>query len=265
MTQYFEMMGNRALYHDGWVAACRHGKLPWQTSGSFTFDDDVWELYHIDEDFSEFHDLAAKNPKKLRELQDLFMAEAAKYNVLPLDDRFAERADVRTKPNYLRGKTRFTYLPGTVRIPETGSPPTKNVHHTIAAAVEIKDGDEGVLACCGGESAGYTFFIKDGRLHWEHNWFKEARYRVSSKDKIPAGKRILSAEIVVDKENAFGGGGKATLRMGEKVIGEGRFAKQVPFRFTVQESFDIGCDTVTPVSDQYETPSTSRARSIGSS
>ena len=149
VTQYFEMMGNRALYHDGWVAACRHGKLPWQTSGSFTFDDDVWELYHIDEDFSEFHDLAAKNPKKLRELQDLFMAEAAKYNVLPLDDRFAERADVRTKPNYLRGKTQFTYLPGTVRIPETGSPPTKNVHHTIAASVEIKDGDEGVLACCG--------------------------------------------------------------------------------------------------------------------
>ena len=111
-----------------------------------------------------------------------------------------------------------------------------------------------MLACCGGESAGFTFFIKDARLHWEHNWFKKSRYRVSSKDKIPAGKRILSAEITVDKENAVGGGGKVTLRMGEKVIGEGRFAKQVPFRFTVQESFDIGCDTVTPVSDQYETP-----------
>ena len=138
----------------------------------------------------------------------------------------------RTKPNYLHGKTRFTYLPGTVRIPETGSPPTKNVHHTIAASVEIKDGDEGVLACCGGKSAGYTFFIKDARLHWEHNWFRKPRYRVSSKDKIPAGKRILSAEITVDKENAVGGGGKVTLRMGEKVIGESRCERSIPLHGT---------------------------------
>jgi arylsulfatase len=255
VTQYFEMFGNRALYHDGWVAACRHGKLPWQTSGSFTFDDDTWELYNIEEDFSEYTDLAAKNPKKLRELQDIFMAEAAKYNVLPLDDRFAERGDVRRKPSYLRGKTRFTYLPGIVRIPETSSPNTKNVHHTLAAEVEIPEGGaEGVLVCCGGESAGYSLFMKDGKLHWEHNWFNETRYRVSSKEAVPAGKRILSAEIRVDKENQFGVGGKVTLRMGEKVIGEGRFEKQVAFRFTVQEGFDIGCDTVTPVSTEYESP-----------
>jgi hypothetical protein len=96
--------------------------------------------------------------------------------------------------------------------------------------------------------------MKDGKLHWEHNWFNEARFRVSSKEEIPAGHRVLSAEVRVDKENSFGTGGKVTLRMGEKVIGEGRFEKQVPFRFTVNESFDVGCDTVTPVSDQYETP-----------
>jgi hypothetical protein len=215
-TQYFEMLGNRALYHNGWVAACRHGKLPWQTSGLAPFDDDIWELYNINEDFSEFNDLAAHKPKKLRELQDLFMAEAAKYNMLPLDDRFVERGDVRTKPSYLRGKSRFTYLPGTSRIPETSSPNTKNVHHTTAE-IEIKDGDEGVLVCCCGESAGYALFIKDEKLHWEHNWFNEARYRISSNEPIPAGKCVLSAEIRV-----FGGGGNVTLRMGEKVIGEGR-------------------------------------------
>jgi hypothetical protein len=255
VTQYFEMLGNRALYHDGWVAACRHGKLPWQTTGSFSFDGDTWELYNIDEDFTEYYDLAKKNPKKLRELQDIFMAEAAKYNVLPMDDRFAERADASTKPSYIRGKTRFTYLPGAFRIPEPSSPNTKNVHHTLAAEVDIpKNGAEGVLVCCGGESAGYTLFMKAGKLHWEHNWFNEARFRVSSKETIPAGHRVLSAEVKVDKENKFGTGGKVILRVGEKVIGEGRFEKQVPFRFTVNESFDVGCDTVTPVSDQYETP-----------
>ena len=222
VTQYFEMMGNRALYHDGWVAACRHGKLPWQTSGSFTFDDDVWELYHIDEDFSEFHDLAARKPKKLRELQDLFMAEAAKYNVLPLDDRFAERADVRTKPNYLRGKTRFTYLPGTVRIPETGSPPTKNVHHTIAASVEIKDGDEGVLACCGGEFR-RLYGLHQGRAAaLGAQLVQRGPLPCLVEGQDPGRQAYSSAEIIVDKENAIGGGGKVTLRMGEKVIGEGQ-------------------------------------------
>ena len=253
-TQYFEMFGNRAIYHDGWVAACRHGKLPWQTSGSSPFDNDAWELYNIENDFSEFNDLAKKEPAKLRELQDLFLAEAAKYNVLPLDDRFAERADVSTKPNNLRGITRFVYLPGTTRIPETSSPNTKNVNHVIAAEVEIDDKSEGVLACCGGELGGYTLFMKDGKLHWEHNWFNTDRYLVSSNDKIPPGRHVLSVEIVVDKENKPGVGGKAILHMGEKVIGEGRFEKQVPFRFTVQEGFDIGSDTISPVSDQYESP-----------
>lgn len=253
-TQYFEMFGNRALYHDGWVAACRHGKLPWETSGSYSFENDKWELYNIEKDFSEFNDLAAEQPEKLRELQDLFLAEAAKYNVLPLDDRFAERADVNTKPNNLRGITRFVYLPGTVRIPETSSPNTKNVNHVIAAEVEVAAGTEGVIVCCGGESGGYTLFMKDGKFHWEHNWFNTERYRVSSSAAIPPGKHILSAEVVVDEENKPGVGGIVRLHMGDKVIGEGRFKRQVPFRFTVQEGFDVGSDTITPVSDQYETP-----------
>lgn len=255
-TQYFEMFGNRALYHAGWVAACRHGKLPWVTAGSAPFDRDKWELYNIDNDFTEFNDLAEKEPKKLRELQDLFMAEAAKYNVLPLDDRFAERGDVNTKPSNLRGITRFKYLSGTTRIPETSSPNTKNVNHVIAAEVEIGEKDEGVLVCCGGESGGYTLYLKDGKLHWEHNWFNTSRYRVSSKDRIPPGRHVLSVEIVVDQENKPGVGGKAVLHMGDKVIAEGRFEKQVPYRFTVNEGFDVGSDTITPVSDQYESPFT---------
>ena len=254
-TQYFEMFGNRALYQDGWVAGCRHGKLPWQTSGSASFDTDTWELYDIEDDFSQAKDLARKNPKKLRELQDMFLAEAAKYNVLPLDDRFAERADANLKPSYIRGKKRFVYLPGTVRLPEPSAPNTKNVNHTLAAEVEIpKGGADGVLVCCGGMSAGYSLFVKDGRLHWEHNWFEVERFRVSSREKLRPGHQVLSAEVEVDKEGKVGTGGTVRLRVGEKVVGEGRFKKQVPYRFTVNETFDVGCDTVSPVSDLYDSP-----------
>jgi len=254
-TQYFEMFGNRAIYHKGWVAGCLHGKLPWQTTGSASFDNDTWELYNIEDDFSQAIDLADQDPKNLRRLQDIFMAEAAKYNVLPLDDRFAERADPTLRPSYIRGKNRFVYLPGTVRVPEPSAPNTKNINHTLAAEITVPEGGaEGVLISCGGMSAGYTFFIKDSKLHWEHNWFEEEHYRVSSIETLPTGHCIVSAEVTVDEEGKFGTGGTVTLRIGEKVIGEGRFEKQVPYRFTVNETFDVGCDTITPVSEAYEAP-----------
>ena len=257
-TQYFEMLGNRAIYHDGWVAGARHGKLPWQTAGSNPdFQSDVWELYNIEEDFSQAIDLAGKEPQKLRQLQDMFWAEAAKYNVLPLDDRFMERADVSLKPSYLRGKTQFLYLPGTTRIPEPSSPPTKNVNHTLIAEVEVPEGGgEGVLVCCGGEAGGYSFFMKEGKLYWEHNWFDNERYRVASDDVIPAGRQVLSVHVECDKEGEFATGGTASLRIGEQVVGKGRFEKQVGARFTVGESFDIGCDLITPVSELYKSPAT---------
>ena len=255
VTQYFEMMGNRALYHEGWVAGCRHGKLPWQTAGSATFEGDKWELYNIEKDFSQANDLAAKEPRKLRDLQDRFMAEAAKFNVLPLDDRFAERADPTLKPSHLRGKTQFVYPPGTIRVGERSSPYTKNVNHTLAAEVEIPQGGaEGVLICCGGESGGFSLFMKGGKLHWEHNYYNEVRYRVSSTETIPPGHQMLSAEVIVDKQGKFGTGGKVTLRLAKKKIGEGRFEKQIAGFFTANESFDVGCDTVSPVSNLYETP-----------
>jgi arylsulfatase A-like enzyme len=254
-TQYFEMFCNRALYHNGWVAGCLHGRAPWITAGSVSLDDDTWELYNIEEDFSQANDLAAREPKKLRELQDLFMAEAAKYNVLPLDDRFAERADPALRPSHLRGKTHFVYPAGAVRIPERSSPYTKNLHHTLAAEVDIpKSGAKGVLVCCGGHTGGFTLFLKDGRLHWEHNYYNETRYRVSSTAPIPAGRHVLSAEVKVDKEGKFETGGSVTLRLDKAPIGEGRFDKQIGGFFTANESFDIGCDTVSPVSDHYETP-----------
>ncbi len=255
VTQYFEMFGNRAIYHDGWVAGCRHGKVPWQMTGSVPFDDDTWELYNIEEDFSQANDLAQKMPDKLKELKDIFVAEAATHNVMPLDDRFAERAPDDLRPNYIRGKTRFAYLSSAVRIPEVSSPPIKNINYTLAAEVDIpKEGAEGVLVACGGLTAGYAFFIKDNKLIWEHNWFGEHHYRAVSDHELKPGEQTLSATIECDDEGKPGTGGKVTLRCGKDVIGKGTFDKQVPYKYTVNETFDVGCDTVTPVSDMYESP-----------
>ncbi|MEZ4625833.1 MAG: sulfatase-like hydrolase/transferase [Thermomicrobiales bacterium] len=209
ITQYFEMFGNRAIYHDGWVAGARHGRLPWSVADSSGFDEDTWELYNIEEDFTQANDLAATEPKRLREMQDLFMQEAATHNVFPLDDRFTERADASLRPSNLTGITRFLYLPGAVRIPEASAPNTKNVDHTIAAQIEIPEGGaDGVLACCGGSAGGWTLFIKDGRLTWEHNWFASDRYVVTSDEPLKPGKQIVSAHITVDSANKPGGGGK---------------------------------------------------------
>jgi hypothetical protein len=223
------MFGNRALYNNGWVAGCLHGRLPWETVGGASFDEDAWELYNIEKDFSQANDLAKSEPKKLRELQDRFVAEVAKYNVLPLDDRFAQRADPTIRPSYIRGKTRFVYPAGTVRVGERSSPQIHNVHHTIEAEIEIpQSGAEGVIVCCGGVGGGYTVFLKDGKLHWEHNYYNEVHYRVSSTELIPPGKYLLSVEVQVDKQGKMGTGGTTTLRLGEKKIGEGRFDKQCP-------------------------------------
>jgi arylsulfatase len=163
-TQYFEMFGNRAVYHDGWVASCRHGRLPWINAGSTPWDKDVWELYDIEHDFSESKDLAKQEPQRLKELQDLFWTEAEKYNVLPLDDRFMEREDPSLRPSLIQGRTSFTYYPGAYRIPESSSPNVKNKSHTITAKVEVPQaGADGALLAAGGTVGGYALFIKDGK------------------------------------------------------------------------------------------------------
>ena len=250
-TQYFEMFANRALYHDGWIAVCRHGRLPWQTSGSFSFDNDTWELYNVDQDFSEANDLAAKHPEKLRELQDLFWAEAAKYNVLPLDDRFIERADPRLRPSLLAGRTHFTYFQGAYRIPESSSANIKNKSHVITASVD-QPGD-GVLLAAGGVVGGYTLFVKDGKPTYEYNWFGQARYRVDSSEKLPAGKSTIRVEFKYDG-GGLAKGGTVTLFVNDKKVGEGRVDKTIFGRFSADETFDTGLDTGSPVSERYQSP-----------
>jgi arylsulfatase A-like enzyme len=249
-TQYFEMFGNRALYHDGWIACARHGRLPWILGGTVDFSQDKWELYHIADDFSEGNDLAAQFPEKLRELQDLFFAEAAKNNVLPLDDRFAERMDVTQRPSFFYGRKHVTFYSGMLRLPEGSAPKTHNISHLITVNAEIpKDGAEGVLVCLGGDTAGWSLFMRDGKLVYHYNWFDMERYEIVSTTPVPEGKVELQCEFTNESKTL---GGPATVRLliNGKEAGRGKIEKQVAGRFGV-ECLDVGADTLSPVVKSY--------------
>ncbi|AGA27071.1 arylsulfatase [Singulisphaera acidiphila] len=253
-TQYFEMFGNRALYDDGWIATCRHGRLPWENSGGSDFAKDEWQLYHLEDDFSEANDLAATHPQRLRDLQDRFWVEAAKYNVLPLDDRFIERADPAMRPSLIAGRTHFLYFPGARRIPESSSPNIKNKSHSITAHIVIpEDGATGTLVAAGGVVGGYTLFIKEGKPVYEYNRFTQDRYKVSGSERLAPGKHSIRVEFKYDG-GGLGKGGVVTLLVDAQKVAEGRVEKTISGRFSADETFDTGLDTGSPVSDAYESP-----------
>jgi hypothetical protein len=252
-TQYFEMFGNRAVYDDGWIATCRHGRLPWENAGSYDFDKDVWQLYNLDDDFSEAQDLAAKSSQKLKDLQDLFWIEATKYNVLPLDDRFIERADPALRPSLIAGREKFTYFPGVRRVPESSSPNVKNKSHTITVDAEIpEEGTDGVLVAAGGTVGGYALFIKDDKPTYEYNYFTVERFNIAGEDKLTPGKHAIRFEFKYD--GGGGKGGTGTLFVDGKEVAKGRIEKTIPGRFSADETFDTGEDTGSPVSDLYKAP-----------
>ena len=241
-VQYFEMFGNRAIYSNGWVACVRHGRLPWEGSGTYDFDKDKWELYRIDGDFSEANDMASREPQRLRDMQDLFWVEAAKYQVLPLDDRFIERADPSLRPSLIAGRTDFTYYPGATRIPESSSANVKNRSHTITAHIDVpQTGGDGVLVAAGGTVGGYAPYVKDGKPTYEYNWFSQQRYKAQSSEKLSPGSATVRMEFKYDG-GGVGKGGVATLYVNDKV-GEGRIEKTILGRYSADETFDIGMDT----------------------
>jgi arylsulfatase len=249
--QYFEMFGSRAMYADGWIACCRHGRLPWENSGSASFDEDKWELYNIAEDFSEAVDLAAKHPKKLRELQDLFLADAARYNVLPLDDTFAERLDVTLRPSFFAGRSVVTFYPGMIRLPEGSAPKTISVPHTIVAPVEIpKGGAEGVIACLGGDAAGWSLFCWGGKVRYHYNFFNIARYDLMSEKPLSPGKHVVRVEFAPESLKP-GCPANVKLLVDDVQVAAGRVERQVPMRCGT-ETMDIGMDCVSPVCHDYE-------------
>jgi arylsulfatase A-like enzyme len=254
--QYFEMFGNRALYKDGWIAVCRHGRLPWLSSGSADFDKDTWELYDASKDFSEYNNIAAQNPDKLKELQADFLTEAKKYNVLPLDDRFIERSDPNLRPSLIAGRTHFVYYSGAAHIPESSAANTANTSFTITAAIDVPKtgGSDGVIVAKGGVAGGWTLFIKQGKPRFEYNWYTQERYKIASSASVTPGTNIIKVDFKYDG-GGIAKGGLTTLYLNDKKVGEGRIDKTEPAgRFSADETFDTGFDSASPVSADYKSP-----------
>ncbi len=253
-TQYFELVGNRAIYKDGWMASTTPLRLPWVTVGQEPNPDDFkWELYNVSEDFSQANNLAAENPEKLKELQDAFDAEAKKYNVYPLDSSFASRADPAIRPSLTRGRTEFTYYPGAIRIPEGSAPDFKNKSWAVAAEVAVPEGGaDGVLATMGGRFGGWALLIQDGKPEFVYALSNqpEHKYRIASDKALPAGNHVVRFSFKYDG-GGIGKGATGTLFVDGKEVAQGKIPQTIGVRFSLDETFDVGEDTGTPVVEDY--------------
>jgi arylsulfatase A-like enzyme len=253
-TQYFELVGNRAIYKDGWMASTTPLRLPWVTIGSEPNPDDFkWELYNINEDFSQANNLAEKNPAKLKELQDAFDVEAKKYNVYPIDSSFAKRADTAIRPSLTRGRDEFTYYPGMIRIPEGSAPNFKNKSWAIGAEVTIPEGGaNGVLATIGGRYGGWALLMQDDKPQFVYAFSNQPEYkfRIASDQPLAAGNHVIRLSF---KYSGGGIGKPATgvLFVDGKQVAEGQIPRTIPIRFSLDETFDVGEDTGTPVVEDY--------------
>jgi arylsulfatase A-like enzyme len=255
-TQYFEMFANRAIYNDGWVAATTPPLAPWAVGKTIDVDDYQWELYDLSKDFSQANNLAASEPKRLRELQELFWIEAARYNVLPLDNSKIERMDVSNRPSLTRGRSLFTYYPGMVRIPEGSAPDIKNKSFKIAAEVIIPDGAEaanGMLVTQGGRFNGWALYLLEGKPVFHYNLIGKFRASIVGKDKLAPGDHVIVVDFKYEGPG-LGKGGPVTLTVDGKPAANGKLERTVPLRFSADETLDIGEDTGTPASEDYHVP-----------
>jgi len=247
-TQYFEMFTNRAIYDNGWTAVSRFG-LPWDASSRYgDFEDSPWELYHIEEDFSQANDLAAENPAKLKQLQAKFLQEAKKYDVLPLDPRFAERLDPKLR---MGGEppTSWTYYGNNVWLPEPVGPQLFPRGHTIAAQVDVpKGGADGVIACAGGFSAGWSLFVKDGKPNFRYTVFDIGDITIPGTVKLPEGEVTLKTEFIPD--GVPEGAGTLKLYVNDQPAGEGKLTRTL-FRHGL-EPFEVGRDSITAIAPEYQ-------------
>ncbi len=254
VTQYFEMFGNRGIYHEGWTAVTKH-RTPW-TTGQIQlppFSEDEWELYNTYEDWSQANDLSREMPEKLRELQELFLIEAAKYNVFPLDDRTAERfnAAIAGRPDLPSGRSTMTFYPGMTHMMENTVLNVKNRSHTITAEVEIpEEGASGVILAQGGRFAGWSLYVKDEAAKYVHNFFDAEYFYVGGEEKLPKGTVNIRYHFDFDGDRP-GAGGTGTLHINDQMVAEGRIGKTVPFLFSADETMDVGGDLAMPVTDDY--------------
>ena len=253
-TQYFEMFANRAIYHNGWVAATTPAALPWKTGNEPPIDQYQWELYKIDDDYSEANNLADAQPEKLRQLQEVFWVEAAMHNALPIENSRIDRFDVSNRPSLTRGRKTFTYVPGMVRIPEGAAPDIKNKSYRISADVKIPaDGAQGVLLTQGGRFCGWGLYLLEGVPKFHYNIVGVTRYDVSGKQPLKPGKHTVALDFTYDG-GGQGKGGTASLSVNGAKVGETRFEISIPLRISLDETLDCGEDTGTPVSEDYKVP-----------
>jgi hypothetical protein len=220
-----------------------------------SFDDDTWELYDLRSDFTQYDDVAAKYPQKLKELQDVFWIEAEKYQVLPLDDRLSERFNPALRPSLIAGRTVFDYYPGS-RIPDSSAAPTQNRSHTITAYLEVPNGGaDGVLVAVGGTVGGFSLYVKDGLPVYEYNLDSMQRATIKGAEPLKPGRNVVRMEFRYDG-GGLGKGATVSLLVNDRKVGEGRISTTSWIgKYSADETFDIGEDSGSPVSDEYVAPS----------
>ena len=251
-TQYFEMFGNRAIYHDGWVAATRHS-IPWLMVPNPPFDQDKWELYNVNEDFSEANDLAAQNPAKLKELQAVFDKEAVRNHVYPLDDRRSERFDARIagRPDLLGPRTSLTLGEGMTGISENAFINVKGRSFTVTADVEVPRGGDGVIIAQAGRFGGWSLYLKGGRVQHTYNYGGLEQFTVRAGTTLAPGAHTIQYHFVYDGGQP-GSGGVSRITIDGKPAGETRVSRTMPFLYSADEGVDVGTDNETAVTDEYK-------------
>ncbi len=257
LTQYFEIVGNRGIYHDGWLAGTVH-KAPWELQPRTSLAADKWELYDTRADFSLVNDLAQSNPAKLKEMQDLFTKVAIENHVLPIDDRSIERlnAAVAGRPDLMGGRTSLTVYPGMSNLMENAFINVKNRSFSIVADVRMPaSGASGVVLAQGGRFGGWSLWLKDGRPRFTYNWLGIERYEVAAGAPMQAGEQALRFDFAYDGGKP-GAGGVGRLSVGGTRLAEGRIDRTQPFAFSADEGADVGKDLATPVSEEYQVPAT---------
>jgi hypothetical protein len=255
-AQIFELVSNRAMYQDGWMASSI-AFIPWEAfRKDYDPDKAKWELYHVDQDFSQATDLAQKYPEKLQALKDLWWAEAAREKVLPLDWRSIERLSdqITGRPSLAAGRKTFVYDTPLVALPEASAPDLKNKSFTVTAEAETPaDGGDGMIFTQGGITAGWGFYLQKGKLVGVHNYIGLERYRVVSTENVPTGKVTLTFDFKYDG-GGIGKGGTIKLLVNGKEVGEGRAEKTAGYKYSLYEGQDIGQDSGSPVDFTYTPP-----------
>jgi arylsulfatase len=249
--QYFEMFGNRGIYFDGWFAGTVHVK-PWANPEN-RFPEDTWELYHVKEDFSMSTDLSAEHPEILAELQKVFLGEAVKYKVLPLDDRRQELFNPKLagRPDLMFGRTSLTLYEGMTGMLENDFINTKNTSFEIVAEIETGDkAANGVIVCQGGAFGGWSLYVKDGTPIYAYNYVGIDMSKATASEKLPTGKATVKMDFVYDGGDP-GAGGTATLYINDKSVGSVKLPATEFSVFSADETASVGVDRETPVSDDY--------------